>query len=1296
MDAVDGYLSDVPTHRSASPSEVSQDLIVSTKALEHHFKEKYSVLRNAYEDRIKRLSEIITATCRTLLSDEIIQEMKLDKVSSVFVLSHASEIIDRHLESDRETYINELLEKISQQDIMLRKKNKDLLALRESAAKVEKDQQEKASATSLTISQLQNQLRAKIDECEKLRVLSEQREQDINLLEQSFQQSAKELALIDGLDKKEQLARAEMKEELRIVSRERQYFQDENYDLRMKLQTAAEEIDRLHLEREQKIKEEEVNRQRITQLMEQVEKTLEQEAQESNLAIGTVHEKMKIFRNRLIQEIQKERKLNSLLQEELITIKNVKEHSILDHRRLQEEDAALRSRIIQEQAKASQAEQQVKSLAEQITTQKLQLSEWEGRCRQLEDRLNEQTRSFQQELKVREESARLEAKKTADQEQRMLEQKTAAFRLQCENEMSKITIAQQQNSFQQVRTSQSNLSVALEDFHLNEVIAHMRHDRDEMIDNHRRTMEEHRRTMETMREELITRHQNELKTEMRRQEMEFKVKYEKKLADAQQLLVQAAQNIDKLKVMVKEGRAVITLQNQRIDHLKKEYDILQDTVLSNSAVKQHRAGHRVAFGSTISHTGTSSLPSSRHSTPVRPHPAQHSGYHHHHYQQTKENQSAHANVSVMDSSSVSMSSHVDKSSQLSSNLHHTITQQQQQQTPQSLRNTMIASVDTPLVVSTSSLGMTTPNANQASLPGQPPVAALTQSLQLLQAQLEIEKQRVQQLEAGIAQARSETELYQQQVCQLQLQVQHQQEQYQQLQLLHQSHYQVPSLVMPPSAPSTVSSAMGMEDVSRHSQSIMMMNASHSHNNVSNTTTVRENVYENGGYDSAQAMTIIDEAHEEARLAKLRCIDLEKVISELRAQLEKAEKASAYLNAQRLDSTSMTQQFGLASPLAKDVRLPSTAQMPAVQETTQTATHTNADRLHVSLMGSEDVSTGGLTMDDHITIPSIGGLVELQEKLEQSYAVSQHWEERFKHQGELLTIAQQELQDERRKIQELRKRERTLFTLLTNVHKTYRQQIHSLRMDLDHIRSVATSFTPFAANEKLTSMNQIRFIFKKIFDVAVKKQEKDMKDLRIAMQSAHNTEISILESKFIEQVNALNLKHTKELEKMHEELLARTERALNASMTTSAGAGLVIATAGSGSLESTMSNVSILASNPDVSTFMHSVTNMNSMAVHSRKSGGDHSSAGGLPAWESVLKGILQGLRDQDAISVDTSSKVAALGEAHQEPSFAANAAARALIGDDIDQFVVGILQKKYGGSPSTKEAAAKLGKELNN
>lgn len=1313
----DGYLSDVPTQRSASP-DVSHDLIASTKALEQHFKEKYSVLRHAYEDRIKRMSDVINLTCKTLLSDEIIQEMKQDRASSIFVVSHADEIIDRHLESDREVYINELLEKISQQDILLRKKSKEILGLRESAARKEKEMSEKATSTSTTITQLQNQLRQKIDECEKLRVLSEQREQDINLLEHSFQQSAKELALIEGLDKKEQMARAEMKEQLRIVSRERQYLQDENYDLRTKLQNVAEEIDRLQQEREQRIKDEDINRQRISQLMEQVEKTLEQEANESNMAISTVHDKMKAFRNRLVQELQKERKLNSLLQEELHTIKTVKDDSIKDHRRLQEETTTLRSTLAQEQEKTNAAQQQLHTVTQQITTYKLQLSEWEGRCRQLEDRLTEQARSFQQELKVREEAARLEAKKTADQEQRSLEQKTAAYRLHYENELSKLSIAQQQQATEKLlRTSQSEMGLAtvLEDLHLHEVIARMRYDRDEMTEQHRRAMEEHRRTMDTMRQELITRHQNELRMELRRQELDFQTKYEQKLADAQSLLQEAGRNIDKLKTMVKEGRSVIALQNQRIEHLKKEYDILQATVYAAGSVTStskrgtsaqhhhHHNHHRVAFGTTV----TSSAPSSRHTTPQR---------------MQKENQSFHANASVMDVSTMSMNSTSQPSSHTKSHPPATSVRTPTIERRDALNasTTVLASAETPIMTSASSTPGGLAASASTSTPAQAVATAhqMTLHAQFLQSQLDEERQRIQQLEATVAQLQGEAEFYQQQTTQYHFQLQDAQAQIQTLQQQQQSQQAAPSSSVASrvsiAAPSTISSthddygstaaatrsyvSQGL-DPATMTQTSSMRRPSGTYSTMVDSQS-RLDYHESPAEEYArqqQTQAIIDEAQEEVRHARQRCFELEQVIVDLRSQLDKAERASVYLNAQRKDTVPLTQQCGLLSPTDKSEQRQQLLQQKKSPFTTPGGVEGAEE--HVEGGTGTDESLAGWTQpgDDAYTIPSVNGLVQFQEKLEEALAISKHWEERYEHQTQLLTVATRELQDERTTMQTLRKREHTLFTLLTKVQQTYRQQIHALRMDLDTVRSVAQSFVPFAANERLTNTTKIQYLFKAIFDAARKKLEADMKNMRIAMQSAHNTEISILESKFIEQVNALNQKHTKELEKMHMELLARTERAMNASMTATNGSGMIVTTSGAGGLlsssidasSSMLSNVSILSTMQDVSSSFQQGTSSTSATTKI----GDVQMGHGPPAWESVLKGVLQGLRDQEAIRFDTVTKVSALSAAHQEPSFAANAAARALIGDDIDRFVVSILQKKYAGSPSTAAAAAKLGQE---
>lgn len=1219
MDGYDGYLSDVPTHHSVSPSEVSHDLIASTKTLEQHFKDKYAVLRSAYESRIKRMADTINGTCKTLLSDEIIEEMKHDRTTSKFVVAHATEILDRHLESDREAYISELLDKLSHADILLKKKNKDVLALREAAAQKEKEHSDRDSSNEELIQELQAKLQRKEEECNKLRALSERRERDIDLLEQSFNQSTHELALIEGMEKKEQIIKSEMKEQLRSVTRDREFLTAENHDLKMKLQTCVEEIDRLQKERAEKKKEEDINHQRITELMAQVEQTLEQEANESNLAISTVHEKMKSFRNRLVQELQKEKRLNSLLQEELNTIKTVKDDSMKSHRRLQEEEALLRSKLIQEQEKVTSVQHQLVTAHDSINQYKLQLTELDARCRMLEDRLSEQGRGFQQEMKVREEAIRIDTRKSFEQEQRLLEHKTAAFRLHYENEISKLN--QTLRSSKEFVTSPVELGLSItEDLHLHEVIARMRHDRDELLETHHRQLETQRKEfwqrqqqLENQHKELWQKHQHEMHLELRKQEMEYKSKYEKKLDASNVLLAQAGQNIDKLKAMVKEGRAVISLQNQRIEHLKKEYEILQRSLSVGTSPSKHRGHghnhHRVAFVSTVYDQPGKSRGASTSATP-----------------------SSTAGKENHDTSNASMSS-ANKS-----------LAQQQPVTPRTpdatSSSTFIVGSDTPM-----------PLTSSANKELQTPQLRDQQSLQLQQQQYLQLRNEFTDLQGQLQRTLIENQKLEEQLQSQSVLLLEQQKELQQQSL---------DTSMAPDTISFSNHSAHQQSLTQQRQQLSMISAAGGSENFSHFD----------GFSAQHPTAIVAEALEEARLAKMRCLELENEIAVLREQLEKAEKASAYLNTQRNQNASLVEQCGLMPP------------------------STDAENRSARDNDHDD----SFTQDTNVSIPNVDGLVQLQERLEQSLAISKHWEERYTHQTELLEVTTREVAEERQKHHQLRQREIKLFRLLTQVHETYRSRMHELRMELQTVRSIAESFKPFAANEAITTLNQFRFHFKNIFDLAVKKQEKEMKDLRISMQSSHNTEISILESKFIEQVNALNQRHTKELEKMHNELLTRTERALNASMCQDATAASNILLT-SMPPQSRLSQMTLLTSTQDVQTLFQSGN-----SIHTSNSSSDSSNAGSggrghgvatlmntqVPAFESVLRGVLQGLQDQDAVSPETTEKVLALSQTHQEPSFAANAAARALLGDEIDRFVVTLLERKYALSPKKASANATI------
>lgn len=60
------------------------------------------------------------------------------------------------------------------------------------------------------------------------------------------------------------------------------------------------------------------------------------------------------------------------------------------------------------------------------------------------------------------------------------------------------------------------------------------------------------------------------------------------------------------------------------------------------------------------------------------------------------------------------------------------------------------------------------------------------------------------------------------------------------------------------------------------------------------------------------------------------------------------------------------------------------------------------------------------------------------------------------------------------------------------------------------------------------------------------------------------------------------------------------------------------------------------------------------------------------AYESVLRGMLDSLVAEEVVDVGGSQQLVALAEAHNEPSFAALAAAKALLGGHIERFVAKI------------------------
>jgi hypothetical protein len=241
----DGYISDVQISTTA-PSEVSRDLVESTKVLEKHFKDKYNVLREAYEQRIKQVSSMVEDTCSKLFSDELLLEMKNDKTSAAFIPAHLSETIGNHLQGEAERHVHLLLQKLSAAELMQNQSTTTIATLVRKLEGFRSDLNEsKANESAMAplaqkLHSLEGNYRLYSEQCEreldnmrnekqrlelrdqqivsklemaaaeiaekgkmvdKLRAQLDAKGRDVDALEMSFEQSARELSMIEGMER---------------------------------------------------------------------------------------------------------------------------------------------------------------------------------------------------------------------------------------------------------------------------------------------------------------------------------------------------------------------------------------------------------------------------------------------------------------------------------------------------------------------------------------------------------------------------------------------------------------------------------------------------------------------------------------------------------------------------------------------------------------------------------------------------------------------------------------------------------------------------------------------------------------------------------------------------------------------------------------------------------------------------------------------------------------------------------------------------------------------------------------
>jgi predicted nucleic acid-binding Zn-ribbon protein len=448
-------------------------------------KEKIDSMKYHYEQRISQLSEVIQDTCMSICSDELLQSMKLDATSSAFVPAHISEILNVHIDAERERYIHSIVENVSNLEASNRsmsskldKQSKKITMLESDnyngkqaeaniAAAEEKSQNLKDQFTELTekratetaelrssINNLerekdaitlesghfQRELSSHKDEINRLRKTSDQYAIDVRNLETKLDQSHRDMSIIQSVDLQEQQIKHELKSQLQVIVEERDSLVAEMGDLQSKLRYTEVEVNRLQrVEHEQTIQLQE-SRNKQQQLMIQVEDMLQTEASESNAAMAAIHEKMKELRHKLFTEVTKEKRHSASLLEELTLLRAFKDEKTRELRSAIEEETNMREKLQRELNKSTELSRLLSEQSSITKEARIAASEADVQAREaidkalmLERKLVNSDLRHKEELLVVEESIRMRSSKAHDIDN--LELQSQAYRLHYQNQL---------------------------------------------------------------------------------------------------------------------------------------------------------------------------------------------------------------------------------------------------------------------------------------------------------------------------------------------------------------------------------------------------------------------------------------------------------------------------------------------------------------------------------------------------------------------------------------------------------------------------------------------------------------------------------------------------------------------------------------------------------------------------------------------------------------------------------------------------------------------------------------------
>mmetsp|Transcript_6674 Transcript_6674/g.14608 ORF Transcript_6674/g.14608 Transcript_6674/m.14608 type:complete len:773 (+) Transcript_6674:92-2410(+) len=299
---MDGYVSDVPSQFSTNaPSEISQDLVESSRTLEKQFKVKYNYLRDAYETRITQMTASLEDRHRSA-SEEMGQQMVGQQHSHRHEMGQQqnSHLQERQQQQQRERQLASRLE----------------LVLRE------RDEGQKRYGA--------------------LRESFEARGRHVDVLEDALHAAGNM-----GTAEQHQALRRDARELEGAAQRAKQLMA-ENQILRDRATAAQAEAFKCGARMRQRETEVEGNRARVDALAAQVEGILAEETEQSDMTIRALQEGLRATTERAALEVQRERNLGVLLRKDLEGQKTLREEAAKELQSKRAAEAQLREELVKQ------------------------------------------------------------------------------------------------------------------------------------------------------------------------------------------------------------------------------------------------------------------------------------------------------------------------------------------------------------------------------------------------------------------------------------------------------------------------------------------------------------------------------------------------------------------------------------------------------------------------------------------------------------------------------------------------------------------------------------------------------------------------------------------------------------------------------------------------------------------------------------------------------------------------------------------------------------------------------------